>query len=82
VDVDAFVVTPVFDSFKDIATIVGHLYAVVPWKQFLIDELPQGTPPVVAVVKTSCGHTFSFEIVADEDFSLLKVMRMIPCTTT
>jgi hypothetical protein len=63
-------VTPVFNSFDDNSTIVGHLYGVVPWKEFFIDELPQATPPVVVVVETSCGHTFSFEIIGEEAFFL------------
>jgi hypothetical protein len=64
--VDTIVVAPVFENFDANASIVGHYFAVVPWKVFFEDELVTGTDPVVAVVSSSCGHTFTFEIKGHE----------------
>jgi Adenylate and Guanylate cyclase catalytic domain len=60
--VDTMVVTPVFGGFEDGAEIVGHYVAIVPWEVYFKDELPNGTDAVEAVVDSSCGHTFTFDI--------------------
>ncbi|KAG7348838.1 adenylate/guanylate cyclase [Nitzschia inconspicua] len=58
-----FVVTlPVFGNFEEDAPIVGHYFTVIPWFAFFENKLPTGTPPINAVIKSSCGHTFTFLI--------------------
>jgi len=60
--VDTLVVAPVFENFDEDAPIVGHYFAVVPWKVFFQDELVEGTDPVIAVVSSTCGRKVTFEI--------------------
>ncbi|KAG7374978.1 adenylate/guanylate cyclase [Nitzschia inconspicua] len=58
-----FIVTlPVFGSFEEDAPIVGHYFSVIPWFAFFENKLPIGTPPIDAVIQSSCGHTFTFLI--------------------
>lgn len=56
------VTVPVFSSFEQNASIVGHYFAIVPWYVYFQEELPNGTAPLLAVVETSCGHEFSFQV--------------------
>jgi hypothetical protein len=60
--VGTLVVHPVFASFEEDARIEGHVFAVVPWTVYFENELAAGTAPVIAVVDSSCGHSFTFEI--------------------
>ncbi|KAL3918318.1 MAG: hypothetical protein SGILL_004297 [Bacillariaceae sp.] len=59
---ETIVVTPVFESHEEDAEIVGHYFSVVPWYVFFKDELPGGSAPVLAVIESSCGNVFTFEI--------------------
>ena len=54
---------PVFADHEGDAEIVAHYFAVVPWYVYFTDELPTGTAPLHVVIASSCGHTFTFEIV-------------------
>jgi hypothetical protein len=60
--VESIVIVPVFADFSEDAAIVGHYLAVVPWYVYFQDILPAGTEPLDAVVESSCGHVFSFQI--------------------
>jgi class 3 adenylate cyclase len=60
--VDTIVVVPVFESFEAGAPIAGHLFAIVPWVVYFQEKRSTGTEPVIAVVTSSCGHAFTFEI--------------------
>ncbi|KAG7348837.1 adenylate/guanylate cyclase [Nitzschia inconspicua] len=60
---DVFIVTvPVFGSFEKKAAVVGHYITVIPWSVFFEKELPIGTPPIDAVIHSSCGHSFTVTI--------------------
>jgi hypothetical protein len=60
--IESVVAVPVFGGLEEDAPIVGHYFAVVPWFVYFMDELPPGTAPVVAVVDSSCGQKFTYEI--------------------
>ncbi|KAG7348900.1 adenylate/guanylate cyclase [Nitzschia inconspicua] len=58
----SIVTVPVFGSLKENAPIVGHYLAVIPWFVLFQKELPIGTPPIDAVIHSSCAHTFTIMI--------------------
>jgi class 3 adenylate cyclase len=58
----SYVLTPVFETFDDDAKIVGFLIAVLPWRNYFVDELPYGTNGFVVDVKDPCGSEFTYTI--------------------
>jgi class 3 adenylate cyclase len=68
-DVDAreneprsYIVTPVFDTFQDDATVVGFVIAVLPWKSYFTNILPKGVDELVVGIKNSCGSEFTYAL--------------------
>ena len=58
----SYVLTPVFETFDDDAEVVGFLIAVVPWKDYFVDELPDGANGFVVNAKDTCGSDFTYTI--------------------
>jgi class 3 adenylate cyclase len=58
----SYILTPVFGSFQDDATVVGFVIAVLPWKTFFSDIFPEGTDGLVVDVKDSCGSRFTYSM--------------------
>jgi hypothetical protein len=57
------VVFPVFDGYdRETADVVGHLIAVIPWEVFYQDIMLHDSPPMRAVVESTCHQVFTFEI--------------------
>ena len=69
-DPQSLAVLPVFAIPGDkTSEIVGHVVAVIPWGQFFTDILQEGHDGVFAVLKESCGHSFTYMINgADAEF--------------
>ena len=50
---------PVFQDFLPDSPIVGYYTAIIPWEQFFLNNLRDSTHDIVAVMKNSCGETFT-----------------------
>lgn len=56
------VVQPVFRDFENDADIVGFLVVIIPWDVYFHNVLFAGAHPIVAVLKNSCGDSFSYRV--------------------
>jgi hypothetical protein len=64
-------VAPVFDDFVDKnmpgnATVIGHLFAVVPWITFFEDMLVEDTEEIAVQIASPCGTDFRLVVYGDE----------------
>ena len=59
---EMFINVPVFAGFEPESLIVGNYWSIVPWYVYFEDQLPPGTPPIHAVLQSSCGPVFTFQI--------------------
>jgi hypothetical protein len=58
----SYILTPVFETFDDDAEVVGFLIAVLPWKSYFVDELPNGKNGFVVDAKDTCDSEFTYTI--------------------
>ncbi|CAJ1936433.1 unnamed protein product [Cylindrotheca closterium] len=57
------IMTPVFDNFDlDRRSMVGVVYAIIPWDKFFSNLVPDEVKRIVAVLKDTCGNRYSFVI--------------------
>jgi hypothetical protein len=60
-DPQSIIVLPVFKETGDpITDIIGHIVAVIPWGLFFQDVLQDGQNGVYAVLRESCGSSFTY----------------------
>jgi hypothetical protein len=61
---ECVVVHPVYESLfnKDTAEIVGHVYSLFPWDAYLKNLLPEGVSGITAVLRNSCGQSFTYTL--------------------
>jgi hypothetical protein len=57
---------PIYDSLSRETKVVGYLFAVVAWDNFLVDLLPEGVDGVIAVVRNSCDQIVTYELNGNE----------------
>jgi hypothetical protein len=53
---------PVFDSYKANKTQVAVINAVINWKSYFMNILPQNVDPVVLVLANSCQGPFTYQL--------------------
>jgi hypothetical protein len=58
----SYILTPVFETFDDDAEVVGFIIAVLPWRNYFVGELPEGTNGFVVDAKDTCGSEFTYTI--------------------
>jgi class 3 adenylate cyclase len=56
----SLVIQPVRESFEPQAAIAGFLLVVIPWDIIFDNVLSEGTPPLMCVMRSSCGSSFSY----------------------
>jgi hypothetical protein len=62
-DPQSIIVLPVFSQTGDPSSdIIGHIVAVIPWGLFFQDVLQDGHNGVYAVLRESCGSSFTYLI--------------------
>jgi hypothetical protein len=62
-DPQSIIVLPVFSQTGDSSSdIIGHIVAVIPWGLFFQDVLQEGQDGVYAVLRESCGSSFTYVI--------------------
>jgi hypothetical protein len=74
-DPQSILVLPVFAETGDpMSDIIGHVVAVIPWSLFFQDVLQEGQNGVYAVLRESCGSSFTYivngrnaTVLAEED---------------
>jgi hypothetical protein len=60
-DPQSIIVLPVFARTGDpMSDIIGHIVAVIPWGLFFQDVLQEGQNGVYAVLRESCGSSFTY----------------------
>jgi hypothetical protein len=60
-DPQSIIVLPVFSQSGDpMSDIIGHIVAVIPWGLFFQDVLQEGQNGVYAVLRESCGSSFTY----------------------
>jgi hypothetical protein len=42
--------------------IVGHVFSLMTWDKYLIDLLPEGVKDITAVVRNTCGQSFTYDL--------------------
>ncbi len=60
---EAFVSVPIFESLLPKSNVVGLILALMQWQEYFVDLMPEGTPPMVAVVRNPCTESFSYRII-------------------
>ena len=58
----SYIVTPVFDEFREDAKIVAFYFLIVPWERYFVDLLPTGKNGIDIVLDDSCGTIVTFAI--------------------
>jgi hypothetical protein len=62
-DPQSIIVLPVFaDTGDPTSDIIGHIVAVIPWGLFFQDVLQEGQNGVYAVLRESCGSSFTYVV--------------------
>jgi hypothetical protein len=59
---EALMAVPIFGSLLSDSPIVGVIMAVSQWEEYLVSLVPEGTPPMVVVVRNPCTEAFSYKI--------------------
>jgi len=64
----SILMSPVYDSFNENRSLAGVIYGILPWDSYLTELLPPGIDGIIAVLKNSCGQSFTFRIDGPEAF--------------
>ncbi len=69
------VVEPVFEYLFGVETapIVGHIYSLFSWDHYLKGLLPKGVSGIVAILKNSCGESFTYSLNGTSVRILMKI---------
>jgi hypothetical protein len=67
----SYILTPIFETFVDDAEVVGFLIAVLPWRNYFIDELPHGKNGFVVDAKDTCGSEFTYTLNGPEAYFIM-----------
>jgi hypothetical protein len=59
---EALMAFPIFGSLLSTSPIVGALMVLSEWEEYLVSLVPEGTPPMVAVLRNPCTQAISYEI--------------------
>lgn len=55
-------VYPVFEDFLANSDIVGYFAAIIPWKEFFVNNLGEDTNDMIVVMNNTCGEVFSLNV--------------------
>jgi hypothetical protein len=57
---------PIYSSLSRETKVVGYLFSVVAWENFLVNLLPDGVNGIFAVLRNSCDQTVTYELNGNE----------------
>lgn len=57
---EAFVSVPIFMSLEPDSKVGALILALMQWEDYFVSLVPQGTPPVVVVVRNPCTESISY----------------------
>jgi hypothetical protein len=58
----AIIMTPVFETLDKKSDIVAYLVGLLPFDRYLGDLLPEGVDGIAAILRNSCGQSFTYEL--------------------
>jgi hypothetical protein len=57
---------PLYSSLSRETKVVGYLFSVVAWENFLVNLLPDGVNGIFAILRNSCDQTVTYELNGNE----------------
>ena len=67
---------PIYSSLSRETKVVGYLFAVVAWENFLVNLLPDGVNGIFAVLRNSCYQSVTYELNGNEVRFLFHEMKI------
>jgi hypothetical protein len=63
---------PIYLSLSRETKVVGYLFAIIAWDNYLVDLLPEGVNGIIVVLRNSCDQTVTYQLNGNEvSFSIL-----------